>query len=105
MCYIIFHRHKETYLIMFKALSPLRHLRARLLDFLIWDDIRQMSQMKQLLHVWRWILLQESGHSVSPCGDRPPVPPLHGSAASVNAGQQLLEEVLTEDQTVPTAGL
>lgn len=87
--------------------SPLGHLFARLLDLIIWDDVRQMSQMNQLLHIWGGILLQESGHFVPPCRDCAPVCPLplRGSAVSVNARQQLLEEVLTEDQTVPAAGL
>lgn len=89
------------------ALSPLRHLLARPLDLIIWDDIRQVNQMNQLLHIWRGVLLQERGHFVPPCRDSPPVPPrpLRLNAISMDTRQQILEEVLTEDQIVPAAGL
>lgn len=87
--------------------SPVRHLLARLLELIIWDDVRQMSQMNQLLQIWTGILVQESGHFVPPCRDHAPGPalPLHGSAICINTRQHLLEQVLTEDQSVPAAGL
>ena len=64
-----------------------------------------MCQMNQLLHIWRGVLLQEGGHLVPPCRDGAIVPPLHGTAVSVNSRQQSLQEVLAENQTVPAAGL
>lgn len=67
--------------------SPVRHLLPSLLDFIIWDHIRQMIQMKQFLHTRRRALLQEIGQLVPPCRDGPPVPPLLlcGNTACINA--------------------
>lgn len=59
--------------------------------------------MDQLLCIWRWIRLQEGGHLVPPRRDRPPVPAL--DVVSGDAGQQLLEDVLAQDQAVPAVGL
>lgn len=87
------------------SLSPMRHLLARLLDLVIQNGVRQMGQMNQLLRIWRGILLQERGHLVPPRRDRPPAPPSPSNTVSTDSGQQQLEDVLTEDQTVPAVGL
>lgn len=107
----IFHtlrwQNKEHHLDNLVALSPLRHLLARLLEPIILDDVGKVSQMNQLLHIWRRILLKERGEFVPPRRDHPPATPLPlaWSSVSINSWQQFLEEVLTEDQTVPATGL
>lgn len=87
--------------------SPLRHLFPHLLDLIIWDCICQMRQMEQLLHFWRGIVLQKSGQPPSPPRHHPPVLllQLDGGSLFTNTRQELLEEVLAKDQTVPAAGL
>lgn len=78
------------------------HLCARLPDIVVWDDIGQMGQMNELLHVWGRILLEESRQFVLPRRESGPVP--LGALVS-DIGQKLLEEVLAEDQAVPAVGL
>lgn len=87
--------------------SPLRHLLACLMDFIIRDNTGQMGQMNQLLFFWRRIFLQEIRYSPSPCRNNSPVLPLppKGSSVSINTRQQLLEDIVMKDQTVPAAGL
>lgn len=62
---LIFHtlrwQNKEPHPDNLIALSPLRHLLARLLELIILDDVGKVSQMNQLLHIWRRILLKKRG--------------------------------------------
>lgn len=86
---------------------PLRHLLACLLDLLIGDNAGQVSQINQLLFIRGRTFLQEVSYSASPCRKNSPALPLppRGPSVSINTRQQLLEDIVVEDQTVPAAGL